>query len=154
MSTEEYKLFMATEEYKSALADASALLSSEYTMEDVYALLGAELEIIEALNKPTELNMWMGISEEPSTMKIDWTDRARAFLEKFWSKIVANVCKWWKDNRDKTSTQIIASITPLVAAVIPPPWGWIAGIIAIVASILVKSGFDAACGTGPTKQPL
>jgi hypothetical protein len=130
---------------KHVLADATAFLDSKYTMNDAYAALGMQLEAVEATEKPMHIEAWMKESIDTTRMKVDFADKARGFLAKYWENIQKNACAWWKDNKEKTGDKLVAGLTPIVAGIIPQPWGAIVGIVVLIVVILIKAGLDTVC---------
>jgi len=135
------------------LADAVAFLNRKYTMNDAYRTLGMQLESVEATGKPTLMEAWMKEGIAPTKMGVDeFVNKARSFLKKYWENIKKEACAWWKDNKDKTGSQIVSGLTPVIAAVIPLPWGAIVGIVVAIVVILIKAGLDTLC-SGKAQLP-
>ena len=86
-----------------------------------------QLNALEALNKPVKLENWWQTDLDTTKMANDFIKKAREFLDQYWVEITKETCKWWVDNKDKTAAEIVAGLTPIIAAIIPPPWGWIVG---------------------------
>jgi len=138
---------------ESVLKDASAFLDPKYPIDDAYAVLGMELDAVEALEKPKSFDMWMRVGVDTAKTRAYFIRKARKFLADWRGEIAKNACAWWKDNRDKVGDKLSAGLAVAVAAALPPPFNAIAGIAAIVAMILIKSGFDAVCKEKPAKKP-
>jgi hypothetical protein len=127
------------------LVDAVAFLGSKYTINDAYAALGMQLEAVSATEKPMHMEAWMKESIDTTRMKVDFANKARGFLVKYWENIQKNACAWWKDNKDKTGNQLVTGLTPIIAGIIPQPWGVIVGIVVLIVVILIKAGLDTVC---------
>jgi len=147
-------IFMTGEKVrKSVLEDASAFLDPKYTIDDAYAVLGMQLDAIEALEKPKSFDMWMGVGVDTAKTKADFVRKGRDFLGRWWDKIVENVCAWWKKNRDKVGDKLAAGLTAAIVAALPAPFNALGGIVAMIFVIICKSGFDAVCKEKPAKKP-
>jgi hypothetical protein len=138
---------------KSVLENVSTFLDPKYTVDDAYAVLGMQLDALEALDKPKSFDAWMGVGVDTAKTRSYFIRKAREFLAKWWDKIVENVCAWWKKNRDKAGDKLVAGLTAAIAPGLPPPWNAIAGILALIAAIIIKSGFDAVCKQKASKKP-
>ena len=138
---------------KSVLKNVSAFLDPKYTVDDAYAVLGMQLDALEALEKPKSFDVWMGVGVDTAKTRAYFVRKAHEFLARWWNKIVENVCAWWKKNRDKVGDKLSAGLTAAIVAALPPPFNGIGGILAIIAAIIIKSGFDAVCKEKASKKP-
>jgi hypothetical protein len=132
-------------------------LLPDFTLEQGYQALGMQLDAIDAINNPVYMGTWMGESidvKAPKALK-DFKQKALKFLKEYADNIVKNACAWWKDNKDKAAStdKIVAGLTPIIATIIPPPWGVI-GIVAVIIAILIKAGMDTVCSIGKGKESL
>lgn len=97
----------------SVLKDVSAFLDPKYSVDDVFAVLGMELDAVEALEKPKSFDMWMVAGVDMAEMKDSFERKGRRWLAKYWDALVANACDWWKDNRDKVGESLLRGSQPL-----------------------------------------
>lgn len=130
-----------------AKREAVEFESSNMTLEDAYVALGKQLIAVETIDKPT-------LRGFPTMNELK--EKALDFLKKFGENIIKGVCEWWTNNRDlagKTEA-LVAGITPIIAVAIPPPWGIITGIVALIVVIIIRAGMDTVCPTGKGKAVL
>ncbi len=125
-----------------------------YQLETALATLGKQLDMIEQINTPKDL--LAPPKRFAAKTAEDFKKKALDFLKKFGENIVKELCRWWTENKDKVAKDetLIAAITPVLAGIIPQPWGAIAGIVAIIAVILFKAGMNTICPTGKGKAVL
>ena len=135
------------EELKSVVEYASLYLDPKYSIDDVSAIVGMQLDALEAVNTPTQLEMYMETGANLKKMKGDFGRRGLNFLESVLKKLLEKVCPWWKKNKEKMGEKLVSSLTAFIQGtnVIPAQFNFIAGIIAMVAVWLIKKGLDSLC---------
>jgi len=132
---------------RSVLEDASAFLDSKYSVDDVSAVLGMQLDAVEAVNRPTQFGVYMEAGVDLKKTIPDFAKRGLDFIKSIIDKLLEKVCPWWKNNKEKVGEKLVASLTAFIIGtkVIPEMYSAIAGIVAIVAVYLIKKGLDALC---------
>jgi hypothetical protein len=130
---------------KSVLKDAVAFLDAKYSIGDVYAALGMQLDALSAIERPMDMEKWMTVGVDIPKMKVGYMKKGRDFLAKYWKNIQENACDWWKKNKDKAGDKLVAGLTAVIAATLPLSWAFIPPILALIAVILIKAGLDTVC---------
>lgn len=88
------------------------------------------------------------------TIPADLATKAKEFLKEYWQNILKEGCDWWGKNKDKSAgaTQISA-LAVAIAPALPPPFNALAGVLAIIAVILLRAGMDILCKNQPAQPP-
>jgi hypothetical protein len=133
-----------------ATEKADKLIAANITLEEAYLVLGKQLDAEEAF-EPLRRGFKSMSTDDLKKKAID-------FLNKFGENILKNVCEWWSKNKETVAGStggIVAAITPIIAgALVGGPFGFLTGVIAAVAIILIKAGMDTVCPTGKAKRSL
>jgi hypothetical protein len=120
-----------------------SVLMLDRPFDDVYASLGMQLEVFES---PMKAASWIDEGVDLRSMRVGFSDRAYEFLKVYWKNICKYACEWWGKNKDKyVGETLVAQLTVVLAPAFPPPWNVVAGILALVAVILIKAGLDTIC---------
>lgn len=132
-----------------ALQEANDLLSSNQTLDEDFVILGEQLVALETIDQPKRMSTWMG---EGTDLKLAinrdaFIEKAKEFLKKFGEAIVKEVCAWWNNNQLADRSALIAALGPIIAAAVPPPFGLFAGIVTVIAVILIRAGMSTVCQT-------
>ena len=131
------------------LKDAAKMLGRP--LDDAYASLGMQLEVLE---RPMVAATWIGEGTDLRSQRLYLGDKAREFLKAYWKNIRKYVCAWWDKNKDKYAGEaLIAQLTVVLVSAIPPPWNAVAGVLALVAVILIKAGLDTVCEKAGEEVP-
>jgi hypothetical protein len=126
------------------LQEATLLL--DLPVEDITKSLGRQLQMVDN-TLMVDRQMTKGIDFREMEAKFDLKQKAIEFLKKFWKKLCKTACAWWKKNKDKIGQTLVAQLSGAIVAanIIPPPFGWVGGIIATIAVLLIKLGLDYIC---------
>ena len=137
---------------------AQELTDLEY--QELYALLGAQVQAAEAAAKavrlkpprrqPPTVNLLKALSLRPESPR----EVGEGFLKKYWGRILRNACRWWSKNKDKVPEKRIALELGLaVAPALPAQLRLAAPIAALTSTILLKQGLDELCESMPESPP-
>lgn len=123
----------------------------------LYETLGAYIYQIEDPKSAIALaqESRLGFRPQIPRPRMDFSRRGKEFLEKYWKNIIAETCKWWRDNMGKYSQdELISILAGIISKSLPTPWNGIAGILAIIAVILVRSGLETICSLGKSVEEI
>lgn len=132
----------------------------ELGLDDLYAVLGAQVQAVQSASKLVKLKVPRGVDKAQAfVMSVALTREppaaaGRAFLKRYWRNVLKNACKWWGENKDKFSgAALVSNLALAIAPALPPQLRAAASILAVIAVILISSGLDALCEERPENPP-
>lgn len=130
------------------VANEAWMLSNE-SLDTLYQSLGVQLA---GLDSPMEAKSVAALGVGPNSAILK--EKAREFLKEYWGNIRKEACQWWSQNKDKyAGKDLVTKLAVVIAPRIPPPWGLIASIVAIITTILIRAGLDTICEGTVSNEP-
>ncbi len=140
------------------LKKAQDLAELEY--QELYAILGAQVQAAEAALKavklkpprrqPPTVNLLKALSLRAESPR----EVGEGFLKKYWGKVLRNACRWWSKNKDKVPEKRLALELGLaVAPALPAQIRLAVPLTALTSTILLKHGLDELCESMPENPP-
>lgn len=126
----------------------------ERDVEDLHAILGAQLASIQAVAKVARARVPARVDKQEflrQSLTLSTTpplEEGKSFIEGCWDKLVNRACRWWAENRERFSGKdartIIRNLAPAIAPAIPARFR-AGSVVALAAALLVKEGLDKIC---------
>ncbi len=130
-------------------------------MENAYQALGWNLHLLdnsmntdESKSGPTAQ-----LFSIPQITDKDFSDTLKQkgyeFLKRFWPNILSESCNWWNQNKDKDPMEEfkLQGVISVLGNVLPVPYKFIPGLLAIIAGLVIKAGLNTLCEKKPLEPP-